>query len=290
MVSHQILKKVLPMIKHSDLIKYIRINDYRSMCANMNYVGQLLEHIHIPDNVSNADILRYIMYTDIGVSWRFNCINLSYKLLADFLRLHNDLRKRKDVPSGFLVSDLSRIEDAFNDTDKLEQIYKDIDGMVLDFISKNSCLSSVIDVKKESDRIIRTISDKYDIAVDSNDQLGNPTAPSVISTLIEYKVRSTGLRSFVKEGNDILNAVKLPSVLRNTTFEYLNFVPDNSHYAFRQDIDIDPMEQDFIFSNITLYVVSKQAAEFVLQHKEEFNEIDVWFFDTYYGDIIKLGA
>ena len=113
----------------------------------MNYVGQLLEYIHIPDNVSNQDILRYIMYTDIGVSWRFNCI--SYKLLADFLRLHNDLRKRKDVPSGFLVSDLSRIEDAFKDTDKLEQIYKDIDGMVLDFISKNSCLSSVNDVKKK---------------------------------------------------------------------------------------------------------------------------------------------
>ena len=190
----------------------------------------------------------------------------------------------------FLVSDLSRIEDAFKDTDKLEQIYKDIDGMVLDFISKNSCLSSVNDVKKESDRIIRAISDKYDIAVARNDQDGTPRSPCVMSTLVEYKVRSTGLRAFVKEGNDILNAVKLPSVLRNTTFEFLNFVPDTSHYAFRPDIDIDPMQQDFIFSNTALYVVSKQAAEFVVQHIDQFDKIDLWFFDTYYSDIIKLGA
>ena len=83
--------------------------------------------------------------------------------------------------------------------------------------------------------------------------------------------------------------VKLPSVLRNTTFEFLNFVPDTSHYAFRPDIDIDPMQQDFIFSNTALYVVSKQAAEFVVQHIDQFDKIDLWFFDTYYSDIIKLG-
>ena len=203
MANLPILKKVLLMIKHSDLIKYIRISDYRSLCTNMNYVGQLLEHIHIPDNVSNADILRYIMYTDIGVSWRFNCINLSYKLLADFLRLHDDLSKRKDVPSGFLVSDLSRIEVCIKDTDKLEQIYNDIDRMVLDFISKNSCLTNVDIVNKESDRIIRTINDKYAVEDASND---TPMVASVISTLVKYKVRSTGLRAFVKEGNDIINA------------------------------------------------------------------------------------
>ena len=37
------IKKVLQMIKHSDLIKYIRIN---AVCANMNYVGQLLEYTY----------------------------------------------------------------------------------------------------------------------------------------------------------------------------------------------------------------------------------------------------
>lgn len=290
MVNHPILKKVLLMIKHSDLIKYIRISDYRSLCANMNYVGQLLEYIHIPDNVSNADILRYIIYTDIGVSWRFNCINLSYKLLADFLRLHDDLSKRKDIPSGFLLSDLSRIDVCINDTDKLEQIYNDIDRMVLDFISRNSCLTNVDIVKKESDRIIRTIHDKYVVEVVSDDQVGKSIAPSVISTLVNYKVRSTGLRAFVKEGNDINNAIKLPSVLKHKAFEFLNFVPDDSHYAFRQDIEIDPLQQDFIFSNTALYVVSKKAAEFVVQHIEEFKKIDLWFFDSYYNDIIKLGA
>ena len=59
---------------------------------------------------------------------------------------------------------------------------------------------------------------------------------------------------------------------------------------FRPDIDIDPMQQDFIFSNTALYVVSKQAAEFVVQHIDQFDKIDLWFFDTYYSDIIKLGA